>query len=109
MLKVGPDRVDFVDEIFHAYDPELSEALFNDRVVGDGNALLVDLCKPSFVDNFTHVLEVWVSPGNVGRDPLQHLEGGFVETNKCSAVDLGKTEQLQDFARLWCNLVDTME
>jgi hypothetical protein len=32
-----------VDEVFHANDAVLAEVLLNDLVVGQGNALLVDL------------------------------------------------------------------
>ena len=39
---------------------------------------------------------------------MEHLEGGLVETDKGSAVDLGKTEELEDLARFWSNLVDTI-
>lgn len=43
LLEVGADGVDLVDEILDTDDAVLAEVLLNDLVVGQGNALLVNL------------------------------------------------------------------
>ena len=37
----------------------------------------------------------------------QHVNGGLVHFDEKSIVDLSQSEQLQNFANLWGNLIDT--
>lgn len=46
-------------------------------------------------------------PCDVRLCNLQHVEGGLVQLDKHTVVDLAQAEQLQDFARLWVYAVDT--
>jgi hypothetical protein len=96
-----------MNKIFHADDTNFTKSVFNDAIVSDGNTLLVDFGESALVDELTDVFEVWVSPGNVWADPLEHLESSLVETDKGSAVDLGQTEKLEDLAGFRGDLVDT--
>ena len=41
-------------EIFHAKNVVFSELLLDDRIVGDGDTLLVNLAVSAFVDQFTN-------------------------------------------------------
>jgi len=107
LLEVGPDGVDLVDEILHTDDTVLAKVSLDDSVVGEGNALLVDLAVTTLVHEFTNRLEVGVSVGDVRLNDLQHLEGSLGKTDKDTVVDLEKTEELEDFAGLRGNLVDT--
>ncbi len=58
LLEVGASGEDFVDKIFDRKDVDFAEGLFDDGVVGEGNALLVHLSIAPLVDQFPHRLEV---------------------------------------------------
>jgi hypothetical protein len=107
LLKVGADGEDLVDQVLNADDTVLAEATLNDGVVGESNALLVDLSISTLVDELTDGLQVGVSVGDPWLDNLEHLQGGLGHADKNTIVDLEETEELEDLAGLWCNLVDT--
>ena len=109
LLEVGADGVDLVDEILHADDAVLAEVLLNDGVVGEGNALLVDLAVSALVDKLLDGLEVGVTVGNPGLDDLDHLSGSLGDADEDTVVDLEKTEELEDLAGLGGDLVDTLD
>jgi len=109
LLEVGADGVDLVDEILHADDAVLAEVLFNDGVVGEGNALLVDLAVSALVDKLLDGLQVGVTVGDPGLDDLDHLGGGLGDTDENTVVDLEQTEELEDLAGLGGDLVDTLD
>ena len=56
LLEVGTNSVDFVDEILYGSDTELLEIALNDLIVGNGNALLVDLGVTTLIDELTDSL-----------------------------------------------------
>ena len=107
LLEVGADGVDLVDEVLNADDAVLAEVLLDDGVVGERDALLVDLAVSALVDELTDSLLVGVSVGDVGLDDLQHLEGGLGEADEDTVVDLEKTEELESLPLLGVDLVDT--
>lgn len=109
LLEVGANGVDLVNEILHADDAVLAEVLLDDRVVGEGNALLVDLAVSALVDKLLDGLEVGVTVGNPGLDDLDHLSGGLGNADEDTVVDLEKTEELEDLAGLGGDLVDTLD
>lgn len=109
LLEVGADRVDLVDEILNADDAVLAEVLLNNGVVGEGNALLVDLSVSALVDELLDGLEVGVTVGDPGLDDLEHLRGGLGDLDEDTVVDLEETEELEDLAGLGGNLVDTLD
>lgn len=109
LLEVGADGVDLVDEILHADNAELAEGLLDDRVVGQGDALLVDLAVSALVDELANRLEVGLTVGDVGVDELEHLGGGLGQADEDTVVDLEKTQQLEDLAGLGGNVVDTLD
>ena len=49
-LEVGSDGVDLVDEVSDASDVGALEALLDDGVLGNGDALLVELAEAALVD-----------------------------------------------------------
>jgi len=108
LLEVGADGEDLVDQILHADDTVLAEATLNDRVVGKSNTLLLDLSVTTLVDEFTDSLQVGVSVGDPWLDDLKHLKGGLGHADENTIVDLEETEELEDLAGLWCDLVDTI-
>ena len=107
LLEVGADGEDLVDQILHTDDTVLAKRIFDDLVVGQGNALLVDLAVSTLVDEFAHGLQVGVAVGDVGVDNGQHLLGGLGQLDEDTVVDLEETEELEDLAGLGGNLVDT--
>lgn len=109
LLEVGANGVDLVDQILNTDDAVLAEVLLDDLVVGDGNALLVDLSVTALVDELTDALEVGVTVGDVGVDDGQHLLGSLGKANEGAVVDLEQTEELQDLAGLGRDLVDTLD
>jgi len=109
LLEVGADGVDLVDQVFHADDAVGTEVLLDDGVVGEGNALLVDLSVSALVDELTDSLEVGVAVSDQGLDNLQHLNGGLGEADEDTVVDLEKTEELEGLALLGVDLVDTLD
>jgi len=109
LLEVGADGVNLVDEVLDADDAELAEVLLDDVVVGDGEALLVDLSVAALVDELTDGLQVGVAVCDEGLDDLQHLAGGLGEPDEDTIVDLEETEELQSLALLGVDLVDTLD
>ena len=107
LLEVGTNGEDLVNQILHADNAVLAQVRFDDRVIGEGNALLVDLSVSTLVDEFTNSLQIRVSIGNPWLDNLEHLESGLCHADKDTIVDLKETEELEDLSGLWCNLVDT--
>ena len=109
LLEVGADGVDLVDQVLDADDAVLAEVLLDQLVVGDGQALLVDLSVTALVDELTDGLQVGVAVGDEGLDDLQHLGGGLGQADEDTVVDLEETEELQGLALLRVDLVDTLD
>jgi len=107
LLEVGANSVNLVDQIFHTDDTVFAEVLLDERVVGQRDALLVDLSVTPLVDELANGLQVGVTVSNPWLDNLQHLKGGLCHSDEDTVVDLKETEKLEDLAWLWGNLVDT--
>ena len=58
LLEVRASGEDLVHEILNGEDVVLAESLLNDGVVGEGDALLVDLAVAALVDKLTDGLQV---------------------------------------------------
>jgi hypothetical protein len=109
LLEVGANSVDLVDEVLDADNAELAEVLLDEVVVGDREALLVDLSVTALVDKLTDGLQVGVTVCDERLDDLQHLCGGLGEPDEDTVVDLEKTEELEGLALLGVDLVDTTD
>lgn len=109
LLEVGANSDDLVDQIFHADNTVLAEAGLNDGVIGERNALLVDLAISSLVNELLDGLQVGVAVGNPRLNNLEHLSGGLGHADEDTIVDLEETEKLKDLAGLRRHLVDTLE
>lgn len=106
-LEIGANGEHFMDEILDALDVLRSQFTLNGEVVGDWDALTLMLDESAFVDQMTHRLQVGISPGNVGLYNAEHVNGGLVQLNEHSIVDLTEAEQLQNLTDLRGDLVDT--
>lgn len=65
------------------------------------------LDKSTFVYQFADRLQIRVAPCNVRLNNTQHVDGGLVQLDENTIVDLSQTEQLQNFTDLRCDFVDT--
>mmetsp|Transcript_83662 Transcript_83662/g.147984 ORF Transcript_83662/g.147984 Transcript_83662/m.147984 type:complete len:224 (-) Transcript_83662:64-735(-) len=109
LLELGSNCEDLVDQVLHAVDAVLAEIFGDDFVGRQRDALLVHLAEAALVDELTHGLLVGVAKGDVGDDPLQHLQGGLVDLDKGGVVDLAQAQQLQDLAHLGRDTHDTAD
>ena len=109
LLEVGANGVDLVDQVLHADNAVLGKVLLDDGVVGEGNALLVDLGVSALVDELADGLQVGVTVGDERLDDLEHLRGGLGQADEDTVVDLEKTEELESLALLGVDLVDTLD
>lgn len=109
LLEVWSDSEDLVDEILHADNAVLAKVGLDDGVVGKSNALLLDLSVSALVDELADGLQVGVTISDPWLDNLEHLESSLGKTDEDTVVDLEKTEELEDLAGLWSNLVDTVK
>ena len=109
LLEVGTDGEDLVDQILRAHDAELAQVVLDQLIVGERDALLVDLAISTLVDELAHRLQVGVAVGDIWVDDCEHLLCGLRETDEDAVVDLEEAEELEDLARLGCNLVDTLD
>lgn len=96
-----------MDQVLCTDDAALTEVVLNDLVARDGNTLSLDLGETALVEQFPDRLQVGVAPCNVRLTYAQHVNRGLVELDEDSIVDLTKAEQLEDFADLRGNFVDT--
>jgi hypothetical protein len=107
LLEVGADGEYLVDQILQADDAILAEVIFDELVVCEGDALLVDLSIATLVDEFADSLQIGVAVGDVRVDDGQHLLSSLGQFDEDTAVDLKKTKKLEDLAGLRSDLVDT--
>ena len=85
----------------------MSQTIFNNLIAGNWDTLPIYFSKTSLVDKFPNGLQVRVTPCNVGLTNSQHVDGGFVQLDKHTIVDLEQTEQLEDLAYLGCHFNNT--
>jgi hypothetical protein len=109
LTEVGTAGVDLVNEVLHADDAKLAKLALNDRVVNEGDALAVDLTVTALVDELADGLEGGVTPGDVGGHETEHLDGGLVEADENTVVDLAEAEELEDLLGLRGDTVDTAD
>ena len=77
LLEVGSDCEYFMDQVLHTHDTILAQVIFDKLVVGERDALLVDLAVPALVDELTDGLQVGIAVGDPRFDNLEHLTGSF--------------------------------
>ena len=109
LLEVGTNGIDLVNQVFHAHNAVLAEDTFDKSIIGQSDALLVDLAVSTLVDELANGLEVGIAVGDVWFDDFEHLKGGLGHANEHTIVDLEETKELEDLARLGGDLVDTID
>lgn len=109
LLEVGPDSEDLVDKVGSAADAGAIEALFDDGVLGDGDALLVELSKTTLVNKLLDGVTGGEPVGYVGLDEAKHSDRSLVELDEGGVVDLAKAEELHDLLCLGANADNTAD
>lgn len=108
LFKVWPNGDDLVHQVLHADDTEFTQLLLDDLVIGESDALLVDLAVAALVDEVAYRFDARVAVGDVGFYYFEHFQCCFREFDKDAVVDLEETEELKDFAGFGGNFVDTV-
>jgi len=96
-----------VDQILDTGNALLTEDTSDDRVVIESNSLSVDLTEASLVDEFADGVASGVTIGNIRLDHADHVDGGAVELDEDTVVELSKSEELHDLLLLGWQLVNT--
>lgn len=107
LLEGGADSPDLVDKVLDAGDALASEGSLNDGVVGERDSRSVDLAVTSLVDESSDAITGGVSVSDVGLNSSDHVDGGLVESNENSVVELSESQKLHDLLALGGELVDT--
>lgn len=108
-LEVRTGRRNLVNKVLDRDNAVLAKLLLNDSVVGNRDALPVDLSEATLVDQFADGLQVRFTPGHVGSNELKHLLGGIGQLDEDTVVDLQKTEQLHNLAGLGRDVANTTD
>ena len=109
LLEIWPYSDNLVHQILHADDAVLAQMLFDQAVVGQRDALLVDLAVAALIDELTHGFGGRVAVGDEWFNDLQHFGCGFCEADEDAVVDLEETEELEDFAGFGSDFADSVE
>lgn len=107
LLEVATTSPDLVDDILNTSNSLVTQGSRDWCVVSECDSLLVNLSVSSLVDKTTNIITGWVTVSDVWLDKSDHIDGGTVELNKHSIVELSQTEKLHDLLLLWWELVDT--
>ena len=94
-----------MNNVFSADDAVAAELLLDDGVVGDGDALFVNVRKATLVHQLADGLDIRGSISNVGVDRAEHVKGSLVEAKEDAVVDLVQTQKLKNLASLRVNIL----
>ena len=90
----------------------LSKDLFNCVVRFKGNSLSIDFTIPSLKDKFSNGFPGRISVGDIGFDSSKHIDGGFIDSNENSVVELSQSEESHysdDFGVEFVNTSDSYD
>jgi len=107
LLEVGAASLDLVDHVFHRDDSVFAEHALNDGVVGKGDSSSVHLAVASLVDQLLDHGRGGVSVGDEWLHHADHVDGGLVQTDEHSVVQLSQTQKLHNLLGLGGQFVDT--
>ena len=108
LLEIRPHSNNLMDQVLHTDNAKFAQLLLDDLVIGEGNALLVDLSVAALVDEVADGFDTGVAIGDVGLDYFEHFGGGFGEFDEDAVVDLEEAEELEDLAGFGGDFVDTV-
>jgi hypothetical protein len=108
-LEVLTAAGDLVDEVLNGVDVVLSEGLLDEVVGLKGNSLSVDLAVSSLENEFSDGVLGGVSVGDVGLNSSEHIDGGSVELDEDTIVELSESEESHDSDSLGVEFVNTSD
>ncbi len=108
-LEVWAAISNFMDQILYTDNPVFPEMLFNLLIVLNRNSGAIYFQVPALIDQFRNGLFARVSIGHIWFHQAQHLDRCLVQFYKGSVMQLSKSQQGQDFARLRMDRVDTLD
>ena len=109
LLEVGAKSHNLVDEILNAGNAVFSKALLDDCVVRKRDPGTVDLAEAALVDELFHCCLGGVAISDVGLYSSKHVNGGLVQSDEHSVVQLSESQQLHDLSALGVELIDTTQ
>ena len=107
LLEVRTHSEDLVDDILNAVNTKVTKTSLDDLVGAQGNSLAVHLTETALVDKVANGLQGRVTVGDERLNQSEHLDGGTVDANEDTVVDLSQSEKLKDLLHLRRNTDDT--
>ena len=107
LLEGWSNSPDLVDKVLNAVDTLFTEGTGDDAVVSQRDSGAVNLSITTLVDQSADAITGWVSISDEGLDSSDHVDGGTIEANKHTIIDLSESEQLHDLLAFGAQLVDT--
>lgn len=93
-LEVRTNSEDFVNDVLDALDTVLAQTGLDDGVGTEWDSLAVDLAVATLVDEVADRLQTWVAISDEWLDQSEHLDGGSVDANEDTIVDLAQAKKL---------------
>lgn len=106
-LEVRANSEDLVNDILYAVNTNVAQASLDNIVGAERHSLTRDLAEAALVDQLTDRLQVRIAVSDEGLNKSEHLDGGSIDTNEDTIVDLTKSQELQDLADLRRDTNDT--
>lgn len=106
-LEVRADSENLVDNVLDTVNAELTKGGLDDFVGAQRHSLAVDLAEATLVDKVANGLQGRITVGDERLDKSKHLDGGSVNANEDTVVDLSQTKKLEDLLHLGGNTDDT--
>lgn len=94
LLEVRAHSENLVHKIGRALNAVLGQSFGNNRVVGNGDALLVELAKATLVNELFDGGARGVTVGHVRLNQTKHTDGGLIQLDKGGVVQLAEAEKL---------------
>ena len=96
-----------MDNILNTNQTVLTKAGSDDVIGAQRDTLTTDFTRTTLVDEFSNRLQIWVSVSDEWLHKTQHLDGGGVDTDENTIVNLTKSQKAQYFLDLWRNTNNT--
>lgn len=92
-LEMRTNSVDLMDKVFHAKKILATNNFLNDSVGAERNSLTIDFTKSALVNQLSNRFKVRSTISNKWLNKSEHFNGGSIETDENTIVDLAETEQ----------------
>jgi hypothetical protein len=96
-------------QILHTEDIVLAQLALNHRIIRQRDPLLLHFPIPPLIHQLAHALQVRLAVGHIRLDQTEHLLRRLGDLDEDAVVDLQETQELEDLARFWRDLVDAAD